>query len=48
MDDAIVEVEGLVAKPAKYALEMNAGWFKSRSIRPGAVIAGIDKAPAAR
>ena len=32
------------AKAARYALEMNLGWFKSKNIRPGAKIAGIDKA----
>lgn len=35
------------AKPAKYALEMNAGWFKARGFGPGSAIAGIDKAPRA-
>jgi len=34
-------------KPAKYALEMNRGWFTKRGIRPGAKIGGIDKAPPA-
>ena len=32
------------AKPARYALEMNQGWFKSKKIGPGAKITGIDKA----
>ena len=36
------------AKPVRYALEMNAGWFRQKGIRPGARIFGIDKAPAAR
>lgn len=35
-------------KPARYALEMNSGWFRSRRLGPGAVIDGIDKAPAGR
>ena len=35
-------------KPARYALEMNLGWFKSRSVGPGFAIAGIDKAPYSR
>jgi uncharacterized membrane protein (UPF0127 family) len=26
------------ARPAKYALEMNRGWFEKRGIRPGAMI----------
>lgn len=28
-------------RPAKYALEMNQGWFKSRNIRPGTMIDGL-------
>jgi uncharacterized membrane protein (UPF0127 family) len=28
-------------KPATYALEMNAGWFKQRNIKPGTKIQGI-------
>ncbi len=36
------------AKKAKFALEMNHGWFKSRGIAPGAKIQGIEKAPPAR
>ena len=36
------------AKPAKYALEMNRGWFAKRGIRPGARIEGIERAPPAR
>lgn len=35
-------------KPAKFALEMNAGWFKSRGLGAGMPLAGIDKAPPAR
>ncbi|MDD5250349.1 MAG: DUF192 domain-containing protein [Rhodocyclaceae bacterium] len=35
------------AQPAKYALEMNAGWFKTRGFGAGTPIAGIDKAPKA-
>jgi uncharacterized membrane protein (UPF0127 family) len=34
------------ARPARYALEMNRGWFASRGIKPGAAIGGIK--PAAR
>jgi uncharacterized membrane protein (UPF0127 family) len=30
---------------ARYALEMNAGWFARRGIRPGAVISGLERAP---
>jgi len=32
-------------KPARYALEMNQGWFAQRGIMPGARLNGIDKAP---
>lgn len=35
------------ARPAKYALEMNAGWFKQRGIAAGQRIGGIERAPAA-
>ena len=27
--------------PAKYALEMNQGWFESNNIKPGAMVTGI-------
>ena len=36
------------AKPAKYALEMNLGWFAKRNIKPGAKVEGLDKAGVAR
>lgn len=36
------------AKPARYALEMNRGWFAQRGIRPGSKLSGIERAPAAR
>lgn len=36
------------AKPVRYALEMNAGWFRQRGMGPGATIAGIERAPGAR
>lgn len=36
------------AKPAKYALEMNRGWFAKRGIMPGARVDGIARAPAAQ
>jgi uncharacterized membrane protein (UPF0127 family) len=35
------------AKPARYALEMNQGWFAKRGIRAGARVEGLDKAPPA-
>lgn len=31
------------AKPARYALEMNLGWFASRGLKPGARISGIPR-----
>ncbi len=31
------------AKPARFALEMNQGWFKQRGIRPGMRIDGVDQ-----
>lgn len=33
------------AKPAKYALEMNQGWFAKRGIKAGAKIDGLKNAP---
>jgi uncharacterized membrane protein (UPF0127 family) len=36
------------AKPAKYALEMNQGWFARRGIKAGARIDGLKDAPAAQ
>ena len=31
--------------PARYALEMNLGWFTQRAIKPGTKLGGIEKAP---
>lgn len=36
------------AQPAKYALEVNQGWFRKRGIRPGARVEGVEKVPPAR
>ena len=36
------------AKPARYALEMNQGWFAAKGVKPGARISGLDKAPPPR
>lgn len=36
------------AKPAKYALEMNLGWFSKRGIKAGAKVEGLEKAGVAR
>lgn len=32
-------------RPARFALEMNLGWFAQRGIKPGMKLNGIDKAP---
>ena len=34
--------------PARYALEMNGGWFHRRGIAPGNPLGGIEKLPPAR
>ena len=31
------------AKPVKYALEMNLGWFKQKNVKPGSAISGLPK-----
>ena len=36
------------AGAARFALEMNKGWFAQKGIKPGARLSGIDKAPAPR
>ena len=36
------------AKPAKYALEMNRGWFAKRGIKAGAKIEGLERAARSR
>ena len=36
------------ARPARYALEMNLGWFRKRGISPGMKIEGLNKAQPAR
>lgn len=59
LDDAgrIINIEDMAPQtdtshcaktPARYALEMNRGWFASRHITAGQVLRGLDKAPAAR
>jgi uncharacterized membrane protein (UPF0127 family) len=32
------------ARPARYALEVNQSWFKSRGIKPGDKVRGLEKA----
>jgi len=36
------------AKPARYALEVNRGWFRKRGIESGAKIEGLERAPPPR
>lgn len=50
VDEMVPETEDnhCPARPARFALEMNAGWFKGKGLKAGAVIAGVDKLPAAR
>jgi len=36
------------ARPVRYALEMNLGWFRAKGIGPGARISGMEKAPRGR
>jgi len=36
------------ARPAKYALEVNRGWFAKRGIKPGMRVEGVERAPPAR
>ena len=33
-------------RPARYALEMNRGWFAQRGIAPGSKLRGLERAPA--
>lgn len=35
-------------RPAKYALEVNRGWFAERGIKPGMHVLGIENTPPAR
>lgn len=36
------------ARPAKYALEANRGWFAKRGIKAGAKVEGLERAPPAK
>ncbi len=42
------ETSHCAAAPAKFALEMPAGWFAKKGIKSGTTIQGFEKAPAAR
>ena len=35
-------------RPARFALEMNKGWFAQKGIKPGTKLGGLDRAPAPR
>ena len=59
LDDhgVIVNIEEMQAKtlnnhcstgPVRFALEMNAAWFKQRGFGPGAQLLGLDRAPLPR
>ena len=39
------ETHHCASQPARYALEMNLGWFARRGIKPGMKLNGIAKAP---
>jgi uncharacterized membrane protein (UPF0127 family) len=42
------ETSHCAAKPARFALEMNQGWFAQKGITAGARISGLEKAPPPR
>ena len=42
------ETSHCAAKPARFALEMNQGWFAQKGIKAGARISGLEKAPPPR
>lgn len=42
------EVNHCAARPARYALEMNLGWFRSRGFAAGLAINGVEKAGSPR
>jgi len=42
------ETSHCAAGPARFALEMNQGWFAAKGIKAGARISGIEKAPPPR
>jgi uncharacterized membrane protein (UPF0127 family) len=56
-DGAILNIEDMqpqtednhcAKKPARYALEMNQGWFAQRGIKPGARLGGLERLPPPR
>ena len=42
------ETNHCAAKPARFALEMNAGWFSRRAVNAGMRVSGIERAPQPR
>ena len=42
------ETSHCAGAPARYALEMNAGWFASKGFGPGLQVQGLERLPAAR
>ena len=50
VDEMAPETESnhCAAKPARFALEMNAGWFKAKGLKAGMSIGGVGKLPAGR
>lgn len=42
------ETNHCASRPARFALEMNAGWFRQRNVVAGQKVAGVDRAPAPR
>ncbi len=42
------KIKHSAASAAKYALEMNLGWFKVRKINTGQQITGLERAPTAK
>jgi uncharacterized membrane protein (UPF0127 family) len=56
-DGVIINIEDMqpqtqdthpAARPARYALEVNQGWFRKRGIKPGDKVEGLEKAAPAR
>lgn len=56
-DGVIINIEDMqphtreshsAARPGRYALETNLGWFRKRGITPGMRIEGLDRVPAPR
>lgn len=47
IEDMQPQTEGnhCAARPARYALEMNRGWFAQRGLKAGDAIGGIERAP---